>query len=70
LLGLLDASLVQLLAGLALGLALRASWAAAISPSTWTTGRRMTWPPSRAIAVSITSGLCSVTWARTAVRVG
>src|SRR5918999_3019511 len=47
-----------------------ASWAAAISSSTWTTGRRMTSPPSRAIALSITSGLCSVTWARTAVRVG
>ena len=30
----------------------------------------MTWPPRRAIAVSITSGLCSVTCARTAVRVG
>ena len=32
-------------------------------------GRRMTSPPSRSIAASITSGLCSVTWARTAVRV-
>ena len=47
-----------------------ASCAAAISCSTSKTGRRMTWPPRRAIAVSITSGLCSVTCARSAVRVG
>ena len=48
----------------------RTALAAAISPSTSTTGRRTTSPPSLAIAVSITSTLCSVTCASTDVRVG